>query len=100
MRIPVLLVAMASAATCGAAEFFVSPSGNDAAPGTKAKPFATITRARDEVRTLVNETHDAGSYRVLWDARDNNGNRVTSGVYYYRMKAGSFVRTNKMVLIY
>lgn len=53
MRIPVLLVAMASAATCGAAEFFVSPSGNDAAPGTKAKPFATITRARDEVRTLV-----------------------------------------------
>ncbi|MBD3288077.1 T9SS type A sorting domain-containing protein [candidate division KSB1 bacterium] len=53
-----------------------------------------------EVRTLVNETHDAGSYRVLWDARDNNGNRVTSGVYYYRMKAGNFVRTNKMVLIY
>ncbi len=53
-----------------------------------------------EVRTLVNKTHNPGSFRVMWDAHDNYGNRVTSGVYYYRMKAGNFVRTKKMVLVY
>ncbi|MCU0980206.1 MAG: hypothetical protein MUF25_13720 [Pirellulaceae bacterium] len=33
-----------------AAEFFVSPSGNDTNPGTEAKPFATVERARDAAR--------------------------------------------------
>ncbi|OHE77641.1 MAG: hypothetical protein A2107_00340 [Verrucomicrobia bacterium GWF2_62_7] len=36
--------------TTSAAELFVSPDGNDANPGTKAKPFATLERARDAVR--------------------------------------------------
>ncbi len=35
-----------------AAEVFVSPDGEDSNPGTKAKPFATLARARDEVRTI------------------------------------------------
>ena len=35
-----------------AAEFHVSPAGNDANPGTQAQPFATLERARDEVRKL------------------------------------------------
>ena len=34
-----------------AADFYVAPDGNDANPGTQAKPFATLERARDEVRT-------------------------------------------------
>jgi hypothetical protein len=37
---------------CGAANFYVSPSGKDSNPGTKAKPFGTLERARDEVRKL------------------------------------------------
>jgi len=36
-----------------AAEFYVSPAGNDANPGTQAGPFATLERARDEVRKLT-----------------------------------------------
>jgi parallel beta-helix repeat protein len=35
-----------------AAQFYVAPNGNDARPGTKAAPFATITRARDAVRAM------------------------------------------------
>ena len=35
-----------------AAEFFVSPQGDDTATGTKEKPFATLKRARDAVRAL------------------------------------------------
>jgi hypothetical protein len=35
-----------------AAEFYVAPNGNDAHPGTKAEPFATLERARDAVRHI------------------------------------------------
>ena len=35
-----------------AADFYVAPNGNDANPGTQAKPFATLERARDAIREL------------------------------------------------
>jgi len=38
-----------------AAEFYIAPSGRDEDPGTKGKPFATLQRARDEVRKLVSK---------------------------------------------
>ena len=41
-----------------AMEFYVSPDGNDSNPGTKAKPFATITRARDVVRQVKKKTRE------------------------------------------
>ena len=53
-----------------------------------------------EVKTLVNDFQSAGSYNVVWDAHDNNGNRVSSGMYVYRIEAETFVRSKKMVLIY
>lgn len=37
----------------GSAEFYVAPEGLDGNPGNKSKPFATLERARDEVRTLI-----------------------------------------------
>jgi hypothetical protein len=52
-----------------------------------------------EVRTLVSESQLAGTYRVDWDGRDNSGNRVVSGVYFYQIRTSKFVRTNKMVLL-
>jgi len=36
---------------------------------------------------------------VNWDGRDNNGQSVPSGVYIYRIKAGSFIADNKMLLV-
>ncbi len=47
-----------------------------------------------EVATLVNETKDPGGYTVRWDASG-----FGSGVYFYRLQAGSFVSTRKMLLL-
>jgi len=51
------------------------------------------------VRTLVNETRTAGDYRIEWDGRNNAGSSVSSGVYFYRLVAGTFQSTKKMVLL-
>ncbi|HUU26708.1 MAG TPA: Omp28-related outer membrane protein [archaeon] len=51
------------------------------------------------VRTLVDEMQGAGTYKVFWDGTDGAGRRVSSGVYFYRMQAGDFIRTRKLVLL-
>jgi photosystem II stability/assembly factor-like uncharacterized protein len=47
-----------------------------------------------EVATLVDELHLPGTYSVRWDASD-----LPSGVYFCRMRAGSFVETKKLLLL-
>ena len=44
-----------------AAEFHVSPNGHDSNPGTKAKPFRTVAKARDAVRALKQK----GGHKIL-----------------------------------
>jgi hypothetical protein len=51
------------------------------------------------VRTLVDDVMDAGSKNVTWDGTAAPGKPVSSGVYFYRLKAGKEVLTRKMVLI-
>ncbi len=51
------------------------------------------------VRTLVGEPLGAGTYARAWDGTDSRGAAVSSGVYLYRLDAGSFSRTRKMILI-
>jgi hypothetical protein len=36
---------------------------------------------------------------VTWDGRNGRGEPVATGVYFYRMQAGTFVQTRKMVLL-
>ncbi|MCK4857382.1 MAG: T9SS type A sorting domain-containing protein, partial [candidate division Zixibacteria bacterium] len=40
-----------------------------------------------------------GSHRLTWDGYDNNGKLVSSGVYFYRLKAGDYTETKKMLLL-
>jgi ligand-binding sensor domain-containing protein len=47
-----------------------------------------------EVADLVNENQPAGSYEVTFDA-----SRLTSGVYFYKLQAGSFTETKNMILV-
>jgi lysophospholipase L1-like esterase len=47
-----------------------------------------------EVTTLVNEAQTAGNYEVNF-----NGNGLSSGIYFYQIKAGNFVQTKKMILV-
>ncbi len=54
----------------------------------------------EEVAALVNDEHKAAGYHVaIWDGRGKNGNVAASGVYVYRIRAGSFVRMRKLALI-
>ncbi len=52
-----------------------------------------------EVRTLVNATQNAGTYSLNWDGKNNAGVQVSSGVYIYRIQAGNFVKSHKMMLL-
>ena len=52
-----------------------------------------------EVRTMVHERKPVGAHQIEWDGRDHAGNQVASGVYLYRLKAGSFVQSRKMVFL-
>ncbi len=47
-----------------------------------------------ELNVLVNKSQNAGNHNVVWDARN-----YPSGVYFYRLEAGSFVSNKKMILI-
>ena len=52
-----------------------------------------------KVRQFVNETRSAGVYKVMWDGTDQSGNPVSTGIYFYRIQAGEFVESRKMLLI-
>jgi hypothetical protein len=52
-----------------------------------------------EIATLVSEEKNAGSYKVEFDARSYGGSNLTSGIYFYKMNAGNFSETKKMLLM-
>jgi hypothetical protein len=113
----ILLAVAGVALSCGAASaaaIYVSPLGSDKDPGTKAKPFATLERARDEVRKLRSAGHrsepititvSGGDYHlkeslqlgpeesgsseapVIWQAARDEEVRLSGGVV---LPAGSF----------
>ena len=58
---------------------------------TTLKVFDVLGR---QVTTLVDEMKQAGEYKVTWDA-----SKMASGIYFYRLQAGAFVETKKMMLI-
>jgi urease beta subunit len=51
------------------------------------------------VRTLVNEVKTAGNYSVAWNGRDSHNQPVSSGVYFYKMNAGKYSSTKKMIMM-
>jgi hypothetical protein len=53
-----------------------------------------------EVKTLIDgEQQEAGFHIITWNGQDKNGRTVASGVYIYRMEAGKFTQTRKMILV-
>ncbi len=51
------------------------------------------------VKTLVDEYKTAGNKLAYWDGKDETGNEVGSGVYFYKIEAGDFMQTKKMILL-
>jgi len=52
-----------------------------------------------EITTLVNEEKQAGDYSVEFSASGGNTGKLASGIYYYKMRAGSFSDTKKLILL-
>lgn len=51
------------------------------------------------IRRLIRFTHFPGSFNQKWDGRNDAGNLVSSGYYFYRMQMGERYQTGKMLLI-
>jgi len=51
------------------------------------------------VRTLVNDVRERGEHSVTWDGKNDRGEPVASGAYFYRLRAGSFAETRKLMLL-
>jgi len=52
-----------------------------------------------QVKTLINQTQDAGYRSVIWDATNDYGKPVSAGIYLYQIQAGEYISTKKMVLL-
>lgn len=52
-----------------------------------------------KVKTLVSTEQHAGHYSVIWDAKNDDGIPVASGLYYYSIQAGDFQHTRKMLYL-
>jgi flagellar hook assembly protein FlgD len=52
-----------------------------------------------KVRTIINQTQNAGYKSVIWDATNDYGKPVSAGIYLYQIQAGKYMQTKKMVLL-
>ncbi len=52
-----------------------------------------------KVRTLVNENQIAGFYKINWNGLDERNSFVSTGVYFAKIQAGNFSKTNKMTFL-
>jgi len=52
-----------------------------------------------QIKTLVNQSQDAGKRIAVWDGTDDLERQVSAGVYLYRIQAGEFTQTRKMLLL-
>ncbi|MBN1351574.1 T9SS type A sorting domain-containing protein [candidate division KSB1 bacterium] len=52
-----------------------------------------------EIKTIIDRNLEAGRFNLIWDGKDNLGQVVPSGVYFYRIQAEGFVETKKMLLL-
>ncbi len=67
------------------------------APGEVRVKIYNVTG--EVVRTFNEGYHLAGSYSLQWDGCDANGNRASSGIYLYRIEAGPYSATGRMILL-
>jgi hypothetical protein len=52
-----------------------------------------------KIKTLINKKQSAGNYRVIWNADNDNGSHVSSGVYLFRISAGKYSATGRLLYI-
>jgi hypothetical protein len=70
-----------------------------ALPRASSATLRVFTLTGQLVKILAEGQHSAGIHRASWDGRDLLGNKVPSGVYFYRLETPSFSSTKKMVVV-
>ena len=71
-----------------------------AVPETGARVTLTVYDLSGRlVRTLIDEDRAAGEHSVVWFGRDDRGNELASGVYFYRVRIGGYSAERKMLLL-
>lgn len=68
-------------------------------PQAGAVQLAIYNITGQEVRRLVSGAMNAGRHSVVWDGKDNSGQSVPSGIYFYRLHVNDFVHTRKMSFV-
>ena len=53
----------------------------------------------NRVASLADNHQNPGTSTITWSGKNESGTSVSSGVYYYSVKAGNYVKTNKMILM-
>lgn len=61
--------------------------------------LAVYNMLGQRIRTLINGIKPAGRYSVQWNGLNDSGNRVSTGIYFYRIQAGDFTDVEKMVFM-
>jgi photosystem II stability/assembly factor-like uncharacterized protein len=51
------------------------------------------------IRALISQEETAGEHRVIWDGKDDSGQEVSSGIYFYQLQAGEFREVRRAVLL-
>lgn len=51
------------------------------------------------IRTLQSASRNAGTHKLVWDAKDTQGRDVSAGIYLYKVKDGKFTNSKKMILL-
>jgi len=70
-----------------------------ALPKASTVTLRVFTLTGQLVKTLAEGQRGAGIHRASWDGRDLLGNKVPSGVYFYRLETPSYSSTKKMVVV-
>jgi aryl-phospho-beta-D-glucosidase BglC (GH1 family) len=68
-------------------------------PGTTEVELAIFDIMGRRVRTLGKKMYDAGTHSIIWHGEDETGNPVSSGIYFFYMKANQQVFTQKVLLL-
>ena len=68
-------------------------------PSTEKVHLVVYDLLGNVVREMVNEDLNAGMYTYKWLGENQNGSKVSAGMYFYQIQAGSFIQTRKMILL-
>ena len=52
-----------------------------------------------EIKVLVNQYQEGGYKSVRWNATNHYGKPISAGMYFYKIRAGEFTQTRKMLLL-